>query len=1103
MANYYTRKDSVLLEYYWPTNCVKQYIPLTVFCYTEKYTKPQATTVARKLISTETTTHTDHSKVHGKITEDISDLFIHFDEVTCSPFIFLIEGAAGIGKSMLCNEIALQWTNGNILKNRTLLFLLSMNDPKINKLTNVELIVKHFIQCEKLANKISHWLITTNGKYVTIIIDGYNEDCENSFITDSIVKRKILAECSLVITSRSASLSCVSNVNYMALVLGFTRNNQILYIDNVLKGSNSKINYLKAYLQSNPIINDLCNIPLFMNLLLYHFVEEEIRKFPITQISWIQKYIVTIIKEKSVTSLTEDLPHPYDQVIKDLAQFAFITIQLKDHPTFTLDDDLKSCENHYPDFPNKLFKVGLLNKIYFQVQNVNCEMFHFCHETIQEYLAAYYISLLPDEELSKLLDTFWNICYLNVWIMYVSLNGGKSSIFKYFLSKNQTLVKKEKDSDLDKTLQCHDIDLKQQKLSHNHLRTLALLLSKSSNKQWKNLKLSNCDIDGEGCNILYETLCSRTEIKFETVDISYNNFCWESFHIICSMLKNWHTKKLIFSVNTLYDTETIIEINRFTEELENYFQINEFSDEILMLTYLAKQKKLIAVYSSPSRIRFFQWRNCELNEGTIKQVKDFVKFKVINENFNLVFSYSIVDHHAKNLSTLLSNFQNVQLCGSYLHSEGAYLLNTASCTIDSQYSSPQELKADYIAAVLCHHAQSPVPYLESLPAAHATIVRRTLQDALSLSVFDISDNSETFNSQIATEIATILSLTSTLQLFYASNNNLLAEDAIRIAKGLQNCSTLTVCNMSNNNICEKAADDISIVLSRNSNLQGLLLSNNSFKTIGMIKIAKALKHITTLTTFNVSNNKVGEEAAYHIATVLSNNTKLQELHLSKNSFKTIGMITITKALKHISTLTAFNVSNNKVGEEAADDIATVLSHNTKLKELHLGNNKLKTVGIIKIMRALQSVLNLTALDISNNNVDEEAADNIATVLSHNSKLKEVYLHNNNFKTVGITKIAKALQNTSTLMAFNISNNSIGEEAAYDIAKVLSHNNKLKKLCLHNNNIKAVGIIKIIEALQNISTLIELNISNNDVGEEAADHIAKILSCKTQLRICKS
>ena len=290
-----------------------------------------------------------------------------------------------------------------------------MHDPEIKNLISVELLVKHFYQSDILANKVTDWLVATDGEYLTIIIDGYSEDCENSFITDYIIGRKILTHCDLVITSRSPALSYFSKiVNHRALILGFTKNNQISFIHNALKSLNSKIDYLKNYLQSNPIIDSLSNIPLIMNTLV-QFVEKGMDNIPKVQTSLIQKYFM-IITTKKTNINPVDLLHPYDQTIKDLSQFAFIALQ-ENQLTFTVIEILELCENdfqaywHRLGFLNKVHELGLLNKITFRPH----EVFHFSHKTVQEYLAAYYISFLPA---SDLLSYFMEHFGMFVILMY-------------------------------------------------------------------------------------------------------------------------------------------------------------------------------------------------------------------------------------------------------------------------------------------------------------------------------------------------------------------------------------------------------------------------------------------------------------------------------------------------------------------------------------------------------------------------------------------------------------------------------------------------------------------------------------------------------------
>ena len=64
-------------------------------------------------------------------------------------------------------------------------------------------------------------------------------------------------------------------MNQRALVMGFTKSNDITFIDTALKGSHSKINHFKDQLHSNPLIDNLCNIPLIMTMLLWFVVNDE------------------------------------------------------------------------------------------------------------------------------------------------------------------------------------------------------------------------------------------------------------------------------------------------------------------------------------------------------------------------------------------------------------------------------------------------------------------------------------------------------------------------------------------------------------------------------------------------------------------------------------------------------------------------------------------------------------------------------------------------------------------------------------------------------------------------------------------------------------
>ena len=174
----------------WPQYHPKHYTPLTIVHHKRRRTESEVVAFAQITAGT-ITNKPNFTNIEHK-TASINELFAPF-EGTPYPYMILIEGAPGIGKTILSKEIAFQWANKTILKNKRLLFLLFMRDPQVKNVTNVQSLVRHFCQSENLTNKITDWLMLTGGKYLTIILDGYDEMLEerkNHFINE-IIGRKI------------------------------------------------------------------------------------------------------------------------------------------------------------------------------------------------------------------------------------------------------------------------------------------------------------------------------------------------------------------------------------------------------------------------------------------------------------------------------------------------------------------------------------------------------------------------------------------------------------------------------------------------------------------------------------------------------------------------------------------------------------------------------------------------------------------------------------------------------------------------------------------------------------------------------------------------
>ena len=560
-------------------------------------------------------------KIYSNTTKNISDIFVSVtanDKFTINPCIILIEGAPGIGKTVLANEIAFQWANNKLLIDKKILFLLFLRQCNFKNIINVQSFVQSFVQYmakgDEITTRLTKYLLETEGNNLVIVFDGYDEvstkDRKNPII-DDIIHHRLFAKCCLVITSRpTASADLHSSVDCRVEIVGFTEEDRLDYIQTALQDDNSKVEALIQYLKCNPTINALCYIPLNMTILLC-LAEDGIDKLPKVQTDMYRRFIeMTIVRfiakfdsdsedSKVVTSITE-LPSPYNQMFEELAKLAYEALNI-DKIVFTLDEIKHVCPK-VAEVPNNWNGLGLLKAVRYSNAKIGNVKFHFLHFSIQEYMAAWYISTLSSKEQIKLLkETFWEHRYYNTWILYVGITHGNSFALKHFLSGNwfQLITKIFKSSRISNKLlknkirclhlfQCftesnnedmiasvsnflqgNQIDLSNQTLLPSDVNTLGFFLIRSINKNWEMLNLAGCNIGNIGINILCDRFLddnNRHNITIKVVDFSFNRLNLSTLVRLFELFKSWQTSDIVITDseeilqhNTVHELYTVIE----------------------------------------------------------------------------------------------------------------------------------------------------------------------------------------------------------------------------------------------------------------------------------------------------------------------------------------------------------------------------------------------------------------------------------------------------------------------------------------------------------------------------------------------------------------
>ena len=597
----------------WPPYQPKHYTTLAFIHNKGKFTDAVRFFVAQELAvagNINATKLSSHLNLNANMTRNISDIFLPVRASDVDLHI-LIEGAPGIGKTVLAKEIAYRWAGNELLTSKELLFLVFLRECFQKPVMTIEGLIQFVFKSSEMTSCLTKYLTKTQGKDTVIIFDGFDELSEEnkkeSIIVD-IINRRILTKCCLVVTSRPTASSILHEcIDRRVEIVGFTEEDRLDYIQTALRTHDKEVNnkHVKAlqhYLQSNPTINALCYIPLNMTILLC-LVEDGIDNLPKTQTKMYKKFIeITIVRfikkyDKSNTIIDiAKLLDPYDKLFMELAKLAYEALKT-DKIVFTLPEIKEGCPNLTLTSSN-WNGLGLLKAVQcFSVQMGNDQVtFHFLHFSIQEYMAAWYISTLPSRKQIKLLQkTFWKHRYYNTWIMYVGITGGCNFSLRHFLSGNwfqlysklfrsskvsdkflkdkmkclhlfQCLLEANKEDIIEPVKQLFQnkrIDLSNQTLLPSDLNTLGFFLIRSINRQWDELDLSSCNIGSNGTNILCDRLLdkdARGIVTIKVVKFSYNQLNFTSLIRLFDLFSSWHTSEIVITDDVTQDVKAIEDI---------------------------------------------------------------------------------------------------------------------------------------------------------------------------------------------------------------------------------------------------------------------------------------------------------------------------------------------------------------------------------------------------------------------------------------------------------------------------------------------------------------------------------------------------------------
>ena len=1068
-------------------------------------------------------------------TKNISELFQHGKKVEPHNKIVLIRGVPGIGKTILSKEIAYQWADNKLLSETEIVLMLFMRDPGIKKITELKYLVHYFYgfskDTEDISAECAKRMLQLRGINVTIILDGLDEipaEVIDSTYIRLLLDRKALPCCRIVVTSRPAvSITFQSKVDIEAEILGFTDENINIFIQNELK--KDKQIKLTNYLKQNKTLYHLCYIPFILSVLVC--VAKECDELPSNRVEVYKKFVVYTISRflkrfehsDHAISTIDELPKTYKSYLFELSKYAFNALEI-DQVVFTRKDITKDFFK-LANAPENWYGLGLLNSVkYFKIaENSDCISYNFLHKSIQEFLAALYVTTLSEaEQFIIIKKSFFQEKYLNMWIMYIGLNKNLFS-FWYFLSgkrlhiwskwfgttaispkilqsKTQCLYLFHCFSELRNKSMCNlvgtlfqlgKLDLSYCTLSLNEINTIIFMLEGSPTTYWSELNLSHCYIGDAGCQHLCKGLSKLNhKVYFDKIDIDDNKLSLESLQHLVMLLVQCKTQKL-YATNNIITMDNskiaylVMEYAFAVKAISNPLSIIVNSQERAIFCQ-SENNAIIKYLNSTQMISGLYYNNCHLNDEVIGLVTDLIRnYEMITDLY--FWNSNISEDYLKRILSVMPQGNHYQFMFVY------EALEDDKSIVEMILSSFVSFTFIFLSKASLILFNASYSHITHLIFANPMLPETTLIETICLSQCELSDETiklliQLFN--LCNNISTLILLNNTF-----SSGNL--KQLMYAIKSKHILRTIFVCHNT------MTHHDINSLEDEFKNIQMLLINDKILK--GYNYCDKQLKHASQLQIFpsltahvlQLHYCDIKDNALTYLYKLFQHCDHLTEITIF---YCLVDIHTINELIQQISTiitLRKLNLRGNKLIKRNTQALASVIANNNELEELYLGTNNLQS-GVISIAKALKKLSSLKVLDLGNNNVPEEAGDELAAAIKANSSLEKLWLGGNHLGSSTVM-IVNALMQVTTLKELNLNNNqNRSEELASALKSIILGNKSMQSLLLNDNNFNDGGIAKIAQSLCKHTKLKMINLRSNNITEKAAEALASIISSNTGL-----
>ena len=1031
------------------------------------------------------------------------------------PRRILVQGQTGIGKSTFVKKLLVDWIEVNegtgdeqaaVLNKFELVVAVNLKEvSKCQSLVDVIRMSNVFAKEDKYMTEGLVDYISNNQEKVLLIFDGYDEyrmGCNSEIF--EIFHGKSLRSCCVLITTRiSKADELRGGEDLHAEITGFSLVDRKTFMRRFL--NSEEASELEVHLYRKHL-DQLAKVPLLLLFFCILWRKGKSKSFPKSKTK-LYVDIVQFILNHSYSKQTADKAKTkqyvelksFKEILSEIGKVALQSL-LKDDHLFEysqLSDSVRLDESVF---------IGLLQITEYSENVRPVGLVSFIHKSIQEFLAAWYITYrcIPEGgNLAEIGEKFKECMVLeNVFPFLCGLSqDGALATFRHLKSVRMSdplldLSKTVPDKGSETDAPLSDVTYRQRKFSD--------LVSNAFEEVELKAELSRACLDSLG-SILLVSASFPNYLLLKAIDtnswslVSHNKYFLEQAAIsrLYEIVKKLITEssevlrvaEFLEKFLHIYDRDCSMCAFSFVLCFRNgqvYFYITHLMDRCenhtKLITDNAVSSHSVHQSSGQFSLEFLKTLECRRIEHSMKRLGAAIKNCNHLEHFNVSDSNNALCHILKHVPNPRRCSLSIRFCS--LTSKGAVELASLLPKFErvthlSFYLA--NCSAEAVSRLIASIKHKTLEMLEvtevNLTTAVAEALGQSLSELSALQILRIS-YVPLCSAEAGKRLFAGIKHKS-LQNLELSEINLTTAAAEALGQSLRALPALQTLTISGVNLCSGEAGTRLFAGVNHKTLENLELSEINLTTAAAEALGQSLSKLLALRTLMIRDVTLcSAEAGRRLFAGIKHKT-LEELELSEFNLTTAAAESLGQSLPELSALRTLTISGVTLcTAEAGTRLVAAIKHKT-LEELTLSEINLTLPAAEALGQVLPELSALGRLEISGLT---ECSDDVVTKLV--AAIKHKTLENLNLSAINLTSVAaeslgQSLPELSALETLTISGlTECSDEAVTKLVSAIKHMT-IEALELSEMNLTLAAAVALSQSLSELPSLQELLISGTD------------------------